>query len=124
MDCGQAQPPARELRREERIEYLRQRCLVHAATRVGHFQANIESFPQIIAAEGGTIRAAALDRVGGDRYYAAFFTEGLRGIDDQIEDNLMDLGGIGLDHRKVGGQIAVQRGLLGDRHLPTSLACP
>ena len=117
MDCCQAQSPACELRCEEGIEYLRQCFFVHAAARIGNFQANVKSFPQILAAEDGTIRTAAMDGVGGDRYYTAIFTEGLGGIDDEIEDDLMDLRGVRFDHRKFGGQIAVQRCLFGDRHL-------
>ena len=121
VNGGQPQPAARELRCEEGIEYPFQRLPVHAATGVGHFQARVESFRQVVfTTDGGEILLRAVDRIGGHGNHARQVTQGLRGINHEVHEHLANLGDIGLNPWKIGGQIPVQYGLLGDGDLQHS----
>ena len=101
----QAKPPAGELGGKKRIEYLGARLRVHAATVIGHRERHVTAGREGPA--NPEIGHRTFFHAGRGRRYghpAALGTSGLRGVDHQIHDDLLDLGRVGLN----GGQPVVQ----------------
>ena len=114
---GESEPPPGGLRREERIEYLLLRFLIHSASRIGYFEKYVSAFRQTLAMNHSVqTRTIALHRAGGYRNHAAFLPERLGSVDDEVHDDLLDLGSVRFDQGQVGCDIEPQLGFFRNRN--------
>ena len=106
----QAEPAARELRAEERIEDLLARLLVHSAARVGHLEEDVRPGPQRVLeaalAQEALARVACARR---QRDLPASPSERLGSVRDEVHHDLAELRRVALDRREVGARGSYRR---------------
>src|SRR5207302_5710322 len=93
---------AYELRRKERLEQSGLCLGVHSGTGVRDSEETVtprrQTFRELVL---GEIRQISVDRPGRDRDRACLVAQRVRGIRDQVEDDLAKLGDVPLDRRGV-----------------------
>ena len=112
-DRRHPQPPAGELGGEERVEDLGKSRLVHAATGVRDLQRHVEPLGHPVRKPGLLeVGIGAFQAAGRDGDDAALVTDRLGGVDDQVHDDLADLGGVGGYRRQRAVAVVAQDRLL------------
>ena len=114
----QTQTPARRLGREEGIEYVRLRLLVHAAAIVVDFEEHIAARHQRAQAQRVLrVGVAHILHPGADAHRSATLADRFGAIGNQIQRHLPDLGRVGFNLRNISVQIHPEMHFLGNRRL-------
>ena len=110
LNSRQTEAPAGEFSREERIEQFLLGLSVHPAARVRHFDIDIIAFRQGVVQSGqrrngGRVQVVpiAVHRPCGDCDDTAFVADGLRGVDNKIQNDLVNLSCVAVKRQQVVG---------------------
>jgi hypothetical protein len=99
--CGEPEPPAHELGREERLEEPRLRGRIHPHAVVAHLEEDVAAGRQVVVDVAcGQLLATQLAGSGAE-HDASAPLDRLRGVREQVEQHLADLDGIGDDTGQV-----------------------
>ncbi len=102
----EAQATPRILGAVKRFEDFCLRGVVHAAAGVGHLDVEVTAGDQVVGGEKRS-RVALLDlaRSGRDADASRLIADCLRGVDDEVHDDLLELRDIGENRGQAEGQV-------------------
>jgi len=104
---GEAETAPREFRREERVEDLRRRRLVHPAPRVADLERHVAPGLHVARDRRGS---RGVDLLDGRRHVdrPPFFSDRFGAVDDEVHHDLLDLRRIGEDGRQIRSDVEEQ----------------